>query len=414
FGRIGGPQADTVLSHSGLALPDVIYAGQVVGVLIVKARAVVIHDGKQQVATAETFIRISASTTKIVPLSAGYKGSGALGSGSKTNNPVPAAVAMPASAGSVTLIGAGLYRAGFALDDAGTVWSWGADYYHTQAVRKDQWSPVAFATSSMPKDIVQLEGTYYAMFALTSSGEVWGWGYNREGQFADGTYNATYREIPVRIPNIGPVKKLAGGHYNMHALLEDGTLWNWGYGRSGSLGNSNAATHRVLTPTQVTGFPPGRTVVDVAGRNDGASAVLDDGTVWSWGLNSSYQIGDGTNVRRLVPTQVASLAGAQRVYSNYLNVGVVLADATCRVWGVSTAYALGNGSTTNPRVPVDPGLTNVSSLSWGYRTGHALLTDGSVYGWGYNGNYETGTGVRGTIQKPLRVPGIGAVKQIAQ
>lgn len=413
FGRLGGAPANTVMSSAmGQATPDVIYAGAGVGVLRVTATAVVTHNGDVETATAETYIRIFAFTTTLVPFSAGYRGTSALGSGSNANNPVPAAVAMPSSASDVTLLGAGLYRAGFALDASGTVWSWGSDYYRTQAVRKTQPIPVPF--TNMPNDIVQLEGTYYAMFALTRSGEVWGWGYNLEGQFADGTTIGTFKETPFRIPNLGPVKKLAGGHYNMHALLEDGTLWNWGYGRYGSLADGITTVHRATTPTRVRGFPAGRIVVDVAGRNDGASAVLDDGTVWSWGRNGEGQIGDGTNSHRYVPTQVISLSGAKSVYSNYWNVGVVLADGTSRLWGYAAYYNLGTGSTTNPRVPVDPGLANVDELSWGLQTGHARLTDGSVYGWGYNGNYETGTGVRGAIKTPLRVPGIGPVKQIAQ
>ncbi|MEN2739452.1 hypothetical protein ABCS02_16790 [Microbacterium sp. X-17] len=413
FGRLGGAPANTVTSSAtGLATPEVIFAGDVAGVLRVTATALVNRGGTVESASAEAFIRISAVTTTIVPLSAGYRGTSALGAGSNTNNPIPAAVALPSSAPDITLLGAGLYRSGFALDASGTVWGWGSDLYRTQAVRRTQPIPVPF--TGMPSDIVQLEGTYYAMFALTRSGEVWGWGYNREGQFADGTTAATYRETPVRIPNLGPVKKLAGGHYNMHALLEDGTLVNWGYGRYGSLGDGITTVHRVTTPTRVTGFPADRTVVDVAGRYDGASAVLDDGSVWSWGSNGEGQIGDGTVARRYVPTQVTSLTDAKRVYANYWNVGVVLADGTCRLWGNAGYYNLGNGSTTDPRVPVDPGLTNVDALSWGLQTGHALLTDGSVYGWGYNGNYETGTGVRGNIKVPLRVPGIGPVKQIAQ
>jgi alpha-tubulin suppressor-like RCC1 family protein len=200
----------------------------------------------------------------------------------------------------------------------------------------------------------------------------------------------------------------------MHALLEDGTLWNWGYGAYGSLADGITTVHRATTPTRVTGFPADRIVVDVAGRKNGASAVLDDGTVWSWGHNGEGQIGDGTVTSRYVPTQVTSLTGVKRVYANYWNVGVVLADGSCRLWGNAGYYNLGNSSTTDPRSPIDPGLTNVDALSWGLETGHALLTDGSVYGWGYNGNYETGTGVSGNIKTPLRVPNIGPVKQIAQ
>jgi alpha-tubulin suppressor-like RCC1 family protein len=33
-------------------------------------------------------------------------------------------------------------------------------------------------------------------------------------------------------------------------------------------------------------------------------ALRSDGTVWAWGLNEYYQLGDGTQINRNVPVQI--------------------------------------------------------------------------------------------------------------
>lgn len=412
FDRIGGPvQATALTDISGRATPSTVHVGLGIGTLRVVATVSVTTGGTLRTATAAAVLSVQASSTSAL-YAVGYGGDGAQGTGSTKNSSRPTAVALSGSAARVALVGSAAYRAAFALDESGTVWGWGSDYYHLQGSRGNKNTP--YPISGLPRGIVQLRGNYYAMFALTASGEVWGWGYNLEGQFADGTKDGSYRHTPVRIPNLGPVKKLSGNHYNVHALLKDGTVWNWGYGDYGSLGNGKPGVNRHLTPTKVSGLPAGRKAVDIAGRYGGTYVVLDDGAVWAWGSSNEGQIGDGAKTARSVPTRVAGVTTAVRVYAQYYNAGVVLADGTCRVWGKGAYYNLGNGSTADSPTPIDPGLRNVAALSWGCETGHALLTDGTVYGWGYNGNSETGTGLAGSVRTPTRIEGIGPVRQLEQ
>jgi hypothetical protein len=88
------------------------------------------------------------------------------------------------------------------------------------------------------------------------------------------------------------------------------------------------------TPVQPTGPSD---VVAVAGGNYFSIAVSSDGRVWTWGQNASAQLGDGTTLARLTPTQIADAAFAWHVAtpdlfppggSSNANVNVTVSDVT--------------------------------------------------------------------------------------
>ncbi|SES01076.1 RCC1 domain-containing protein [Salipaludibacillus aurantiacus] len=83
------------------------------------------------------------------------------------------------------------------------------------------------------------------------------WGRNFEGQLGDGTNNDS--NVPVEITSISNVIDIAGGGTNLTgfgdhslAILEDGTVWAWGFNDFGQLGNGTNNDSNV--PVQVTGL----------------------------------------------------------------------------------------------------------------------------------------------------------------
>ncbi|MET3176381.1 UNVERIFIED_ORG: alpha-tubulin suppressor-like RCC1 family protein [Arthrobacter sp. UYCu721] len=82
-------------------------------------------------------------------------------------------------------------------------------------------------------------------------------------------------------------------------------------------------------------------------------ALKRDGTVWAWGENYYGQLGNptaGSFVR--VPVQVSGLSGVKQVLADYTRAFALLADGTVRAWGVNTSGELGIGTATNTNVPV--------------------------------------------------------------
>src|SRR5690606_17912667 len=110
---------------------------------------------------------------------------------------------------------------------------------------------------------------------------------------------------PVSVPTLSDVAAIAGGEEHSMALKTDGTVWASGYNFWGQLGDGTTTSHP--TPVQVkrvggAGYLTG--VTAIAAGEWHSLALLTDGTVWAWGLNTLGQLGDGTTDNRSTPVQV--------------------------------------------------------------------------------------------------------------
>jgi alpha-tubulin suppressor-like RCC1 family protein len=64
-------------------------------------------------------------------------------------------------------------------------------------------------------------------------------------------------------------------------------------------------------------------VVEIGNGRLHSLAIEGDGSLWTWGLNSTGQLGDGTTANRRAPVRVAGLTGAFGVGGG-VNYSVVL------------------------------------------------------------------------------------------
>lgn len=143
--------------------------------------------------------------------------------------------------------------------------------------------------------------------AQTGDGAVWCWGDNRWGQLGDGTTVAS--STPIRVTGIPVAQynnpplgaKAVSTHLGRHtcALVADGSVWCWGLGSSGELGNGSVAGSTV--PTRVLGLPPASSVTTGWAHS---CALTWDGAAYCWGLNLKGQLGDGTFANRTTPVRV--------------------------------------------------------------------------------------------------------------
>jgi alpha-tubulin suppressor-like RCC1 family protein len=95
----------------------------------------------------------------------------------------------------------------------------------------------------------------------------------------------------------------------------------------------------------------------------------------------------------------------------------LLLDHTVKCWGHETDGLMGNGvddaaAYAETPIPV-PGLTHVARLAVGQQHACAVLDDGGVMCWGYNGAGATGTGHPTGDPVPAKVPSLPAVGLIA-
>lgn len=133
--------------------------------------------------------------------------------------------------------------------------------------------------------------------AVSSGGELLGWGYNGNGQLGLG--DTAQRLVPARAGTRTDWSAVAGGWYHGLALRGDGTLWSFGWNGRGQLGLGD--TEDRISPTRV-GDDAGWTAVSAgAGFSLG---VREDGSLLAWGDNGLGQLGLGDTESRDAPAQV--------------------------------------------------------------------------------------------------------------
>jgi len=266
------------------------------------------------------------------------------------------------------------------------------------------------AGAEMVPAIVSVAGGGNHSIAVLEDGSVWNWGWNISGQLGNGT---TLDQIsPVQAGGLSDVVAVSAGFDHNLALKSDGTVWAWGGNGGGKLGDGTETDRK--TPVQVSGLTG---VVAVSAGANHSLALKEDGTVWGWGWNDVGQLGNGTsgfeNVR-LLPVPVLGLSGVMAISAGYEHSLAVKSDGTVWAWGSNANGQLGDDSGIQRNYPVQAhGLSEVLAVAAGGFHSLALKSDGSVWSWGSNLVSQLGDGTNVQKYTPVRVTGVSDVKAIA-
>jgi len=326
---------------------------------------------------------------------------GQLGNGDDRNDSyLPVTVA--GLSGTVTAVAAGDFHTVAAMAD-GTIMAWGDN-------GSGQFGDGGYNSSSLPVTTVgmggvanSIEAGNYFTVALLADGAVKTWGDNGSGQLGNGTYNSSSTPVPVTGLDAA-VTSIASGAAHSVALLENGTVKAWGNSTVSQLGSAGSSN----VPLTVNGL--GDTVTTIAAGFYHNVALLADGTVKSWGYNAHGQLGNGTNEDSATPVNVSALEGmVTAIAAGYAHTVALLDDGSVRSWGLNWQGQLGNATTTSSTAPVTVvGLTGpVTALAAGEYHTVALLDDGTVQTWGSNDYGQLGDGTTTSSSTPVTVTGLG-------
>jgi alpha-tubulin suppressor-like RCC1 family protein len=245
------------------------------------------------------------------------------------------------------------------------------------------------------------------------------WGALSLGRGGVGPQGSNWR-VPV-MPNFPKVdshiEKWAIHSYNNLCLMSDGSLYAWGQNNSGCFGLDHSAY--VLVPTRLEFFDA-FDVKDVLITPNAMFVLTHDGKLFSCGYNTYGELADGTYVNRIVPYQL-SKDDWVRIYisgGDYNSVFAIDSSGDLYAWGYNGGYLLGNGDTSSRNSPIkvnlpSPVLSVSSTMHTSYQSashvGHtlALLTNGEVYGWGYNTFGQLGDATTSTGTTPQRIIALG-------
>lgn len=219
------------------------------------------------------------------------------------------------------------------------------------------------------RDVIQIAADGRTELALLRDGRVMAWGANQFGMLGDGTRIS--KNLPVFVvsadgtEHLSDVKQISIGGQNGLAVLNDGTLLAWGHNDRGQLGDGSLKDRPV--PGPVVGLSGTGNLVDVvqvSAAEKHAFALRGDGTVVAWGNNSAGQLGDGTVQLRTWPVSVLGggggpeLRGVKRVAAGEAYGVALLDDGSLRTWGANGSGQLGSGD----RVPRnEPGPVAVTA-----------------------------------------------------
>ena len=244
--------------------------------------------------------------------------------------------------------------------------------------------------------------------ALTSTGRVFMWGRNNYGQLGDGT--VIDKNIPTEITNrFGlsneeKITQISLGSSHSSALSSTGRVFIWGYNYNSQLGDSTLINKNI--PTEITnrfGLSNNETIIQVALGENHSSALTSTGRVFVWGYNACGQLGDATLTDKNIPTEITnrfSLIGEEKISQISLgsnHSSAISSTGRLFLWGYNYHGQIGDGTTINKILPTEItnrfGLSNeekIIQFSLGGSHSSALTSTGRLFMWGNNYNGQLG------------------------
>ena len=278
-------------------------------------------------------------------------------------------------------MGAGYFM--LATKSDGTLWSWGLNGYGQLGQNQNELgatpqrsSPTQIGSGTDWSNEIS-RGSQFAS-ATKTDGTLWMWGVNTYGQLGQ---NSTLSpglggiSSPVQVPGTTWSKSHVGNRHTL-AIKTDGTLWSWGYGSAGALGqNQPNSGSNYSSPVQI----PGTNWKDCYAGNQRSAATTTDGELFIWGPNINGCLGQNQSQSNYDnASSPIQIAGTTWDYFTWITTGgwqSIKTDGT--LWGCGRMN-YGAGEHAAPATVLADGISSPiqigsdstwdSITSWGYGT----------------------------------------------
>jgi alpha-tubulin suppressor-like RCC1 family protein len=162
--------------------------------------------------------------------------------------------------------------------------------------------------------------------------------------------------------------------------------------------------NNVSSPVAVVG---GHVFTSVKAAKHHSIGLKSNGEVWCWGYNAFGQLGDGTLTKRSSPVSVVGNHSFIAIDGGRNATYGLKADGSVWAWGEQGSEGrLGDNTTVDKTSPVSVvGSHSFVAIAAYYRGAMARKADGSVWGWGINGQGELADGTTANKSSPVAVVG---------
>ena len=208
----------------------------------------------------------------------------------------------------------------------------------------------------------------------------------------------------LRKDDVAMPKIVSGSNFTV-ALRADGTVWTWGLNSSGQLGTGDISNR--LKPTQVNIS----NIIDIAAGDAHTMLLTKDGYVYTFGSNGYGQLGRSGSVSD--PVKVEELENIIEIAASTYSSMALNNDGQVYTWGYNGKGQLGDETTTTNSKPRKIKLNNILTISGFNQTSAAVTHDGDLYVWGYNGKGQLGLGNTTDKYSPTKVTSISGIVDVA-
>jgi len=221
---------------------------------------------------------------------------------------------------------------------------------------------------------------------------LYAWGYNRCGELGDST--AACRSSPVQeIASTTVWKQVNAGGGTTHGIKNDGTLWGWGCGGTGSIGDGTITT--ISSPVQEITSSTAWCELSKGGSLSFMTAIKADGGLYAWGSGVCGVLANSNVINISSPVQEISVSTWIKAANGRCHALGIKTEGSLWAWGNGSCGKLGNESAANTSSPIQEisSSTNWCDVAGAWQNSLGIKTDGTLWGWGINfcGNNGDGT-----------------------
>jgi len=305
----------------------------------------------------------------------------------------------------------------FALTDSNKLYGWGYNLYGQlgDGTNTDKLSPTLINVGGEDViDVKTISSTGHTL-ALTSTNKVYSTGRNVDGQLglSDNTDRNVFTVIPSLVGKVVDQIEVSGGYWTGSVYLEtgvsyfkttenNGSVYACGYNLDGELGDNTVVSKNIPTIMNhnFVAEPAKKLYINSNGAANGFFISTND-IVFGWGWNNVGQVGDGTVIDVLSPTQIR--VDVKDIFnfsngvldSNYKTTFFQDIDDKLYSVGANNSGNCAVGGVTHPQLTQElVDFPFASKIIDYYSVGDAtdlnslyfLLDDGRFYGWGSNDN----------------------------